>query len=201
MNNKILISSIIAVAILILVSFTGVVGYQITKSSTIDKVSPLFFVRSSRAIDEENNNIVCNYVGKENSINIYIPDKTDDLEYIDASINFIQRMNDINLKYLAIKLTYYLHQFDESQQYTNEYIFQSLKQLRDNPDSVYSIIEKEKEPTFYFSCVCPDTSKLTQCWGLYLAILFLASYILTFAIAVYGYAFFTSLFNCDPNLP
>ena len=53
MDKKILIGSIIAVAILVLVSFTGVVGYQTTKSSTIDVASPLFTVRSSRAIDKE----------------------------------------------------------------------------------------------------------------------------------------------------
>ncbi len=57
MNKKILIGSIIAVAILVLVSFTGVVGYQTTKSSTIAKASPLFAVRSSRAIDEESKDI------------------------------------------------------------------------------------------------------------------------------------------------
>ena len=53
MNKKILIGSIIAVVILVLVSFTGVVGYQTTKSSTISKASPLFSVRSKRAIYEE----------------------------------------------------------------------------------------------------------------------------------------------------
>jgi len=57
MNNKILIGSIIAVAVLVLVSFTGVVGYQTTKSSTIAKASPLFTVRSSRAIDGESKDI------------------------------------------------------------------------------------------------------------------------------------------------
>ena len=53
MNKKILIGNIIAVAILVLVSFTGVIGYQTTKSSTIARASPLFAVRSNRAIDEE----------------------------------------------------------------------------------------------------------------------------------------------------
>jgi len=42
MNKKILIGSLVAVSILVLVSFTGVVGYQTTKSSTIAKASPLF---------------------------------------------------------------------------------------------------------------------------------------------------------------
>ena len=70
MNKKILISSIIAVAILILVSFTGVVGYQTTQSSTMARASPLFAVRSSRAIDEESKDIVCDYIGKGNTFPI-----------------------------------------------------------------------------------------------------------------------------------
>ena len=70
MNKKILIGSIIAVVILILVSFTGVVGYQTTKSSTIATASPLFAVRSSRAIDEESGDIACDYVGNGEEISI-----------------------------------------------------------------------------------------------------------------------------------
>jgi len=73
MNKKILIGSIIAVAILVLVSFTGVVGYQTTKSSTIARASPLFTVRSSRAIDEESKEITCDYVGKGEEITIPLP--------------------------------------------------------------------------------------------------------------------------------
>ena len=59
MNNKILIGSIIAVVILVLVSFTGVVGYQTTKFSTIAKASPLFSVRTQRAIDKESRGLTC----------------------------------------------------------------------------------------------------------------------------------------------
>ena len=67
MKNKILIGSIIAVTILILMSFTGVVGHQ-TTSSTIAKASPLFTVRSNRAIGEESKVIDCNYVSKGNKL-------------------------------------------------------------------------------------------------------------------------------------
>ena len=63
MNKKILFGSIIAVVILVLVSFTGVVGYQTTKS-TITRASPLFSVRSKRAIDEESRDLTWDYVGK-----------------------------------------------------------------------------------------------------------------------------------------
>ena len=53
MEYRILLGSIIAVVILVLVSFTGVVGYQTTKSSVIAKASPLFSIRSKRAIGQE----------------------------------------------------------------------------------------------------------------------------------------------------
>ena len=77
MNKKILLGSIIAVAILVLVSFTGVVGYQTTKSSTIANASPLFTIRCSRAIDEENKDFVCDYVGKGEEITIPLPLRND----------------------------------------------------------------------------------------------------------------------------
>jgi hypothetical protein len=62
MNKKILIGSIIAVTILIGVSFTSVVGYNSVVSDV--KASPLFNIRSSRAIDEESEGLSCEYVGK-----------------------------------------------------------------------------------------------------------------------------------------
>ena len=73
MEKKILLGSIIAVVILVLVSFTGVVGYQTTKSSTIARASPLFSVRSQRAIDEESKDLTCDYVGKGEAVSFPLP--------------------------------------------------------------------------------------------------------------------------------
>ena len=94
MNKKILIGSIIAVAILILVSFTGVVGYQTTKSSTIAKASPLFTVRSSRAIDGESKDLNCDYVGKGEEIVLSIPKRDTHQYLISKLINMIRKMDD-----------------------------------------------------------------------------------------------------------
>jgi len=71
MNKKILIGSIIAVAILILVSFTSVVGYRRVESNVKD--SPLFNIRSSRAVDKEGKDFTTDYVGKGEEINIPVP--------------------------------------------------------------------------------------------------------------------------------
>ncbi len=94
MNKKILIGSAIAVAILVLVSFTGVVGYQITKSSTIAKASPLFSVRSSRAIDEDSKDIACDYVGKDIVTSIIIPNRNPDLASTQRIIKYIRNLDD-----------------------------------------------------------------------------------------------------------
>ena len=52
MNKKILIGCILAVALLLLVSFSNVVGYSSFKSDSKSK-SPLFYVRTKKAIDKE----------------------------------------------------------------------------------------------------------------------------------------------------
>jgi len=94
MNKKILIGSIIAVAILVLVSFTGVVGYQTTKSSTIAKASPLFTVRSSRAIDEESKDLSCDYLGKDKGRVIFFPNGDNRQVLFQNIINQISMIDD-----------------------------------------------------------------------------------------------------------
>jgi hypothetical protein len=64
MEKKIFVGSIIAVAILVLVSITGVVGYSSVKSNS-GKVSPLFSVRTNRLIGKETKEITSNFVNKD----------------------------------------------------------------------------------------------------------------------------------------
>jgi hypothetical protein len=106
MNKKILIGSIIAVVMIVLVSFTGVVGYQTTKSSTIAKASPLFSVRSKRAIDEENKNtLTTNYIGKQNKVVIpfLIPTRATMIKTI---IERIKEIDDSAFNQLLLYVTY-----------------------------------------------------------------------------------------------
>ena len=92
MKKKIFIGSIIAVVILVLVSFTGVVGHQTTKSSTIAKASPLFSVRSTRAIDEESKDLTCDYVGRDKEITIPLPARDDKTALLQKFIDTINNM-------------------------------------------------------------------------------------------------------------
>jgi len=110
MNKKILIGSIIAVVILVLVSFTGVVGYQTTQSSTIAKTSPLFAIRSSRAIDEESKDIACDYVGKGEDCYLSIPKIDSKSALIQKAIDRISKMDEETFNKLLDLVIYHLQQ-------------------------------------------------------------------------------------------
>jgi hypothetical protein len=108
MNKKILLGSIISVVILILVSFTSVVGYNNIESDI--QSSPLFNIRSSRAIDEENKDLSCEYVGKGIENNIFIPKRIDGispfLKFIYSLIKINEKVHNPNINNL---LQQYIH--------------------------------------------------------------------------------------------
>lgn len=131
MNKKILLGNIIAVVILVLVSFTGVVGYQTTKSSTIAKASPLFKIRTSRAIDDECEDLRCDYVGKDEEINILLPKRNETRELILKTFERISKMNNEELN----ELKYFLNdkKFAEFEQL--------VYQIKNNPEVSKEIME------------------------------------------------------------
>ncbi len=92
MNKKILIGSIIAIAILIGVSFTSVVGYRSVESGV--KASPLFNIRTSRAIDENNQELSCEYVGKGEEITLPLQVRDNRLVYLHKCIDRISKLHD-----------------------------------------------------------------------------------------------------------
>ena len=93
MKHKILIGSIIAVAILVGVSFTSVIGYNTVKS-TNGEASPLFNVRASRAINQEDDGLTSDYVGKEIVTTILIPERDNIASQMRKLIDAIGRMDD-----------------------------------------------------------------------------------------------------------
>ncbi len=135
MNKKILLGSIIAVVILVLVSFTGVVGYQTTKSSTIVKASPLFSVRSKRAIDEDSKDLTCDYVGKGEENVISIPKRDSKTALIQKVIDRISRMDDKVLNKLMFSVIKHVKQNGRLTDIDNNKIINALNQLKDNQET------------------------------------------------------------------
>ena len=171
MNNKIFIGSIIAITILIGVSFTSVVGYNCVASDV--KASPLFNIRSSRAIDEEDSGLSCEYVGKGDSINLLIPDRDDKIELMQKGIELFQGMDDITFNKLINFITNRNRQDNTFNDLDIKEVIVNLNKLRDNPD----LIIKNYDP--------PETIKnATYCWfpGCLFAYFLLFMSIIIFAI-------------------
>ncbi len=106
MSKKLLIGSIIAIIIIVGVSFTSVVGYNGVESNL--KASPLFNIRTNRAIDEESHDLTYDYVGKGEEIDIPIPKRNITIELISKAIKIISKMDKNELKKLIdlIKVNY-----------------------------------------------------------------------------------------------
>jgi hypothetical protein len=92
MNKKIFIGCIVAVTVLIGVSFTSVVGYRSIASDV--KASPLFNIRSIRAIDEESEELSCDYVGEGELSKISIPKRDNKTIIIQGILDRISKMSD-----------------------------------------------------------------------------------------------------------
>jgi hypothetical protein len=151
MNNKILTGVIIAVAILILVSFTSVVGYNSVESDV--KVSPLFNIRSSRAIQKDSEDFSCDYVGKGNYL--LLPKRNDKTVLIQKFINSISRMDDtIYNKFLNLLI----NQIQDKYEYKDiNKAINAIQQIRDNHQTFISY-ESSSISTFRFEFTP------TMCW-------------------------------------
>ena len=144
MNKKILLGSIIAAVILVLVSFTSVVGYSSVKS-TPGEASPLFSIRTSRAIDEETKDFTCDYVGKGKEIKIHLPKRTYKSELVEKFVNSIKMMDDKSFDRFVDLIIEHLHDKDGFQGYTTEEIVLSLHQLKFNPTKIKRDVVESKQ--------------------------------------------------------
>jgi len=93
MKTKLTIVCLGAITILILVSFTNVVGIQSTTSDSIND-SPLFSIRTNKATNNESKRVITSdYLGK--GINIFsFPRRDTNVELIQKFIDRIRTMDD-----------------------------------------------------------------------------------------------------------
>ena len=156
MKKKILIGSIIAVAILVLVSFTGVVGYQTTKSSTIANASPLFTVRSCRAIDINSNDVTSNYIGKGTDDSINIPTRDITQLKVQRLINLIRSLDDDKFDKFTVPLVSILEKQDFDDVDT---IINQIKSIRNDKDRIILSNNADRGEYTWFAKFHPY-----ECW-------------------------------------
>jgi len=151
MNKKILLGSIIAVAILVLVSFTSVVGYGSVEPNV--KASALFNIRTSRAIDRDSKGLTCDYVGKNKGIALSFPTRvgrTASLQRAQRLIDLISKMNDKTFdSFIATVINHLFHDNKIWEEHISE-IVNVLHLLRNNPDRIANrIVDRNTDLKFW----------------------------------------------------
>lgn len=167
MNKKILAGSIIAIVLLIGISFTSVVGYRRVESDV--KSSPLFTFRTSRAVDKEIKVLKCDYVGK--GITFTIPKRDSKTALILKFIVRINTMDDITFqRFLNLIINQMNDEHEDSKK--NE-VITTIYQLKNNPEIIISdYSEKSNWITwlgnfFLTFCWFPGCIILVYIWALF----------------------------------
>lgn len=141
MKTKLVVGSIIAVVILILLSFTSVVGFQSVKSDS-KIASPLFRIRNQKG------EITSNYIRKGDTVGIYFPAEKSKIASVQGVIVKIRNMNDDeNNKFIDyIHNNFYSKSIIEEREFNNLVIL--LEKIRNNPYEFMSNVQLDNEGFF-----------------------------------------------------
>jgi len=99
MKKNILVGSIIAVAILMAVSFTSVVGYSSVASNSVMN-SPLFHMRTSRAIGQQSKDIHRQYITKGSIV--WFPAQDEKTIVTQEIVDRIRKMDEKTFRKLSV---------------------------------------------------------------------------------------------------
>jgi hypothetical protein len=158
MNNKILMGSIIAVSLLIGVSFTSVVGVNSVESDV--KISPLFNIRSRRAINQDGKGFTTDYVGKGEEIIIPLSDRNNIEVFIVKIIDRISKMDDKTInKFIFFAINKIKHSNNSDQMYIDE-LLTALPQIRENPKELDNFIYTDTNNSFATPLTLSDYCKI-----------------------------------------
>lgn len=168
MKKNIFVGSIIAVAILILVSFTSVIGYTTIKSDSISS-SPLFNVRTNRAIGEQSTVIHRQYINK--GISLWFPTQDEKTIVAQEIVDGIRRMDEQSFEKFITVVIMSLQKDKRFNDVNFRQIRDALYLLRNSDESVMQFnIEIDYDfplQTIASNCftfaICPLTIGLPNC--------------------------------------
>jgi len=132
MKKKILTECILTSSILIIVSFSNVVGYQSIESTNDEYVSPLFNLRLGKTIDKEDMEFSCNYVGKNKRDNLHVSKVKLIGNSLENLINFIKKMDEDSIRRFVTYIAFKLGQNDNYYKFDVEEIYLIFKHIKDN---------------------------------------------------------------------
>ena len=130
MDKKMLvIGCVCVVVVLIGVSFTSVVGYSSIKTKMLE--SPLYTLRTNRAIDNGEDVTTCDFLGKGRQSTISIPTINTKIAKV---IEGIREMNDDLFSKFITQFIKYVKNENKFDDTNINQIVEALYQLRKNPD-------------------------------------------------------------------
>jgi len=129
-RNTLLGGSIIAVIIILLASFSNVVGYDVFESHPLNE-SPLFSIRKQNALHEtEEHKIISEYLGKGKNIPVMILKGSNALEKIQEVISRIKLMDDDTFSKFVDSIVHEVSQQGKNNGLKPDKIIYELYQLR-----------------------------------------------------------------------
>jgi hypothetical protein len=149
--------SICAVVLLVLGSLSNVVGYQSVKSTAMND-SPLFNIRTTRAIKDENKTILpSNYLGEGQVNYLQFPIRDGSKELIKDTIDKLSKMTEKQLDQLQEIIISYHYENKIDKVALDNFIF-LLKQLKSNNIEIKSYLLNIKngiknEPPTFTGCI------------------------------------------------
>ena len=173
MKIKLLLGSIGAVIILILVSWTNVVGVQSQSSESV-KNSPLFDYRTKKATKVTPDSYRCRYIGMENTFNIPLlaPDQKEQI--VLTFIQNIVRMDESTFNKL---ITYCINRLVKDDKIKNSNIAEmlsDLQKIRKNPEYIFDQITNKSSAIERNDEIRPQQYTIDSDWkpGCLLSIIF-----------------------------
>jgi hypothetical protein len=165
MNKKLLlVASVSAAVLIVLASFTSVVGFQTTRSTLVD--SPLFRIRTQRATDKDVQNVVaCEYVGKGKPIMISLPIRDSKTVLIQRVIDRIRKMDDATFNRLMVSAINKLRNKNMIENNDVQKITEALQYLRNNSNDFNpSVVNRDGDFVLFTPFDTPFT--IGGFWGL-----------------------------------
>jgi hypothetical protein len=144
MKKKILLGSIFAVVILIFLSFNNVVGYRNSNINLVHS-SPLFDIRTNRAIEQDINPYFNDYIGKGEENKIYFPVRDNEKELLYKYIEVISQMDKKAFNNLKTTVISQVYKDEELRELGILNVLLAINLMRMYPDEIKGYIQSEGE--------------------------------------------------------
>ena len=158
-KTPIILVSICAVVLLVLGSLSNVVGYQSMKSTAMSE-SPLFSIRTQRAINQQQNILTSKFLGMGKENLLQFPISNNRTELLIKAIEYIGKMDDKKFKQF-IELCIQRVKQDNIFRDTNlNGLLQIFHKLRINPEKTSDVVNKNntfEPPSIYDYTLCDWT--------------------------------------------